>query len=121
MPWRSSFTRTAGAAAHEEDSDVKSSTYFLKELAQTTSDKDKIRDELLNILIAGRDTAASLLSSLFHALSRHPDMWAKVREEVRQFDGKLPEYEQLRHLKYSKYCINESELLLLQNFRGIPK
>jgi cytochrome P450 len=97
-------------ASREDDTDVKQSTYFLKELAKSTSDKDKIRDELLNILIAGRDTATSLLSSLFHALSRHPEMWAKVREEVRQFDGKLPEYEQLRHLKYAKYCINESKL-----------
>lgn len=90
------------------ESDDKSRNYFLKELAQTTADKDKICDELLNILIAGRDTAASLLSSLFHALARNPEAWAKVREEVRHFNGQLPTYEQLRDLKYAKHCINES-------------
>lgn len=87
----------------------KSRNYFLKELVQTTTDKDKICDELLNILIAGRDTAASLLSSLFHALARHPEAWAKVREEVKPFNGQRPAYEQLRDLKYAKHCINESE------------
>ncbi|KAK2611687.1 hypothetical protein N8I77_005015 [Diaporthe amygdali] len=85
-----------------------SRNYFLKELAQTTTDKNKIRDELLNILIAGRDTAASLLSSLLHALARNPEMWAKVRNEVKQFNGERPQYEQLRDLKYSKHCINET-------------
>lgn len=84
-------------------------TYFLKALVESTSDKEKVRDELLNILIAGRDTVASLLGSLFRVLSRRPDIWAKVRAEVAQFQGKLPRYEQLRNLKYAKYCINEGE------------
>lgn len=94
-------------SGNDEDGSL-SRNYFLKELARSTNDKDKIRDELLNILIAGRDTAASLLSSLFHALARRPDIWKRVREEVGQFHGELPDYEQLRDLKYSKYCINET-------------
>jgi cytochrome P450 len=86
--------------------------FFLADLARSTDDKEKIRDELLNILIAGRDTVASLLSSLFHILARRPDVWKKIRDEVKSLEGSLPTYEQLRDLKYSKNCINEGTTAL---------
>lgn len=84
--------------------------YFLRELAKATNDRDKIRDELLNILIAGRDTTASLLSSLFHILARHPDVWQKVRQEVtQQLQGRLPSYDELRNsIPYTRNCITET-------------
>jgi cytochrome P450 len=85
-------------------------SFFLRELAKSTDDRDKIRDELLNILIAGRDTVASLLSSLFHVLARRPDIWKKVQAEMAQLEPGRSTYDQLRNLKYAKYCINESEL-----------
>ncbi|KAL9033204.1 MAG: hypothetical protein Q9214_007625, partial [Letrouitia sp. 1 TL-2023] len=44
---------------------------FLHDLVTRTTDKIKIRAELLNILLAGRDTTASLLSNLFWSLSHH--------------------------------------------------
>jgi cytochrome P450 len=83
--------------------------FFLRELAESTDDKEKIRDEILNILIAGRDTVASLLSSMFFVLARRPDIWRKVKEEISQLNGELPTYDQLRDLKYIRYCINEGE------------
>ncbi|KAI6294406.1 hypothetical protein MCOR29_008988 [Pyricularia oryzae] len=83
-------------------------TNFLRELVESTDNKQKVRDELLNILIAGRDTVASVLGSLFRVLAQRPEIWAKVRAEVAQFEGELPRYEQLRDLKYAKYCINEA-------------
>lgn len=84
--------------------------YFLRELAKATNDRDKIRDELLNILIAGRDTTASLLSSLFHVLARRPDVWQKVRDEVTlQLQGRIPSYEELRNkVPYARHCISET-------------
>ncbi|KAK7556989.1 putative cytochrome P450 [Phyllosticta citricarpa] len=82
--------------------------FFLKMLAQATDDKAKIRDELLNILIAGRDTTAGLLSNLFFALARSPDDWQKLREETSSLAGKPPTYEQLRSMKHVKYCLQEA-------------
>ncbi|XP_014554309.1 hypothetical protein COCVIDRAFT_39745 [Bipolaris victoriae FI3] len=98
---------------HATESDTKPSTeydrnFFLRELAKSTDDKEKIRDEILNILIAGRDTVASLLSSLFFVLARRPDIWNKVKNELAQLKGELPTYDQLRDLKYIRYCINET-------------
>ncbi|KAF2398460.1 cytochrome P450 [Trichodelitschia bisporula] len=82
---------------------------FLHELAKATSDKRQLRDELLNVLLAGRDTTASLLSNMWFMLAKHPEVWAKLRREVEQeLQGRLPTYEQLRNLKYLKYCMNES-------------
>lgn len=83
--------------------------YFLKELARVSDDRERICDELLNILVAGRDTTASLLASAFHVLSRRPDLWRKLQNEVQSLNGQPPSYEQLRNLKFSKYILNESK------------
>ncbi|KAL4904220.1 hypothetical protein BDW74DRAFT_33005 [Aspergillus multicolor] len=81
---------------------------FLYGLAQQTGDRRRIRDELLNILLAGRDTTASLLSNMFFLLAKHPKIWAKLQEEVATLEGRAPTYEQLRNMKYLKYCLNET-------------
>lgn len=81
---------------------------FLDELVKATRNPKQLRDELLNILLAGRDTTASLLSHTFHVLARRPDIWAKLKAEVDTLDGKKPDYETLRNLKYLKYVLTES-------------
>ncbi|EKG20608.1 Cytochrome P450 [Macrophomina phaseolina MS6] len=82
---------------------------FLHELAKQTKNKRRLRDELLNVLLAGRDTTASLLGNLFWVLSKRPDVWKKLREEVEeQLSGTIPTYEKLRGMKYLKWCLNES-------------
>ncbi|KAF2837711.1 putative cytochrome P450 alkane hydroxylase, partial [Patellaria atrata CBS 101060] len=81
---------------------------FLYELAKHTTDKLRLRSELLNVLLAGRDTTASLLSNMMFEISKQPAIWQKIREEVAPLNGQLPTYEQLRNFKFIKYCINES-------------
>lgn len=80
---------------------------FLQGLAEKTGDRDRIRDELMNILLAGRDTTASLLSNLIFMLARCPKIWKKLREEVATLNGRAPTYQQLRNLTYLKHCLNE--------------
>lgn len=60
---------------------------FLQELAKATADRKVLRDELLNVLLAGRDTTASLLSNFFFVLAKRPDVWAKLRTEVATLNG----------------------------------
>jgi cytochrome P450 len=81
--------------------------YFIQEVAKQTTDKKRIRDELINILLAGRDTTASLLSNMFFEISKNPVIYAKLREEVASLGGRTPTYEELRNLKYVKWCLNE--------------
>ncbi|KAF1987056.1 cytochrome P450 [Aulographum hederae CBS 113979] len=81
---------------------------FLHELAKSTTDRRRLRDELLNVLLAGRDTTASLLSNMFFMIAQKPEIWNKLRDEIAFLDGRPPTYEELRNLKYLKYCMNES-------------
>uniref|UniRef100_A0A093VGW9 Cytochrome P450 n=1 Tax=Talaromyces marneffei PM1 TaxID=1077442 RepID=A0A093VGW9_TALMA len=81
---------------------------FLNELLKSTRDPKRLRDELLNILMAGRDTTASLLSHTFHLLARRPDIWQKLQAEIAELNGTKPDYDTLRNLKYVKYVLNES-------------
>src|ERR1700761_1221797 len=81
---------------------------FLNELLKQTDDKIQVRSELLNILLAGRDTTASLLSNVWFELSRRPEIWAKLREEVDALNGKKPTYQQVKDMKYLRAILNES-------------
>ncbi|CAK3741847.1 Cytochrome P450 52A12 [Lecanosticta acicola] len=81
---------------------------FIDELVRQTPDRIRIRSELLNILLAGRDTTASLLTNAWFMLSKRPDIWKKLQAEVARLDGALPTFEQLKELKYLKAVLNES-------------
>lgn len=98
--------------------DVKEEKYlFLHELAKATTDKRRLRDELLNVLLAGRDTTASLLSNMWFMIAKNPSIFAKLRQEVEDtLHGDLPTYEQLRNMKYLKYCMNECRLSMILLF-----
>jgi cytochrome P450 len=80
---------------------------FSHELASRTSDKNRVLDELMNVLLAGRDTTASLLSNLFFFLAKNPAIWNKLRREVAGLQGGAPTYEELRSLRYVRCCMNE--------------
>jgi len=96
---------TSGIKPNEEKRGGK--YIFMNELALATNDPVQIRSELLNILLAGRDTTAGLLSNTLHVLARRPDIWAKLKDEVDQLQGKRPDYETLRNMKYLKNVLNE--------------
>ncbi|KAH8646971.1 putative cytochrome P450 alkane hydroxylase [Tricladium varicosporioides] len=92
----------------KQGSSEKERYVFLDELAKKTPDQDQLRTEVLNILLAGRDTTASLLSNTFHILAQRPDIWSKLRDEVDVLQGVKPTYETLKNLKYVKYIMNEA-------------
>lgn len=83
-------------------------SFFLKELAESSHNRERITDALLNLLFAGRDTTASLLSSLFLVLASRRDIWDKLRKETASLGGRAPTYAQLRDLKYARNCLSES-------------
>ncbi|KAF2280043.1 cytochrome P450 [Westerdykella ornata] len=106
--WRQQQDAESAAAAGEPKKHKEERYVFIHELAKQTQDKKRIRDELINILLAGRDTTASLLSNMFFEVAKRPDIWQKMREEVAVLQGRMPTYEELRGLKYVKWCLNES-------------
>ncbi|QKX60538.1 uncharacterized protein TRUGW13939_07683 [Talaromyces rugulosus] len=86
---------------------------FLNALAAETQDPKMLRDSMLNILLAGRDTTASLLSSTFYYLARHPETWKKLRNEIVNMFGDshqpIAEITQskLRDIPYLRHVLNE--------------
>jgi hypothetical protein len=91
----------------EKVNDASSKYVFLEQLARTGNSPKNIQDELLNILLAGRDTTASLLSYLWYTLVRRPDVFEKLKAEVQFLEGHVPSFEQLKDMKYLQYCLNE--------------
>ncbi|KAF5018566.1 hypothetical protein F66182_9440 [Fusarium sp. NRRL 66182] len=103
--------------ANQDELDGQERKTFLMELAMATDDREKMCDELISLLLAGRDTTASLIGSVVFCLSRNPSQWQKVRSEVGNvFGDRLPTYEELRKLQYVKHCINEA----LRLFPPVP-
>lgn len=88
-----------------------SETCFLHELANAIGHGKMLRDQVLHIFLASRDTTASLLSNLFFVLAKKPDIYAKLRKEVLETVGShsKPTFEQLKSMNYLKWCINECE------------
>ncbi|KAL4883336.1 cytochrome P450 [Aspergillus karnatakaensis] len=70
--------KEVGGAEEEE----KSRYILLHALAKETQDPIELREQMLNVLLAGRDTTAAFLSYLVILLARHPRVYAKLRAEV---------------------------------------
>ena len=96
--------REAGAVPDTEGRYI-----FLNELSKQTSDPIAIRSELLNILVAGRDTTASLISIVWFILARRPDIWEKLRAAVNKLEGQKPTFQDLKGMDYMRWILNESK------------
>ncbi|KAH6706586.1 cytochrome P450 [Leptodontidium sp. MPI-SDFR-AT-0119] len=73
---------------------------FLHELAKEVTDPVQLRDHVISILTAGRDTTAELLSCTVNVLARCPHILNLLRDEVDQLGGQKPTTETLKEMKY---------------------
>jgi cytochrome P450 len=95
---------------------------FLEALAASTKDPIELRSQLLNILLAGRDTTASLLSWSMLMLARHPAVFQKLRATIlADFGPYSPNYDNitfsaLKACRYLQYFMNE----VLRLYPSVP-
>ncbi|KAI0086757.1 cytochrome P450 [Irpex rosettiformis] len=91
---------------------------FLEYLADNTEDPKVIRDQLLNVLLASRDTTACLLTFVTYAMAMYPEITRKMRAEVLQHCGKTgtPTFETIKSLRYIHAVVNET----LRLFPPVP-
>ncbi|MGX1194569.1 bifunctional cytochrome P450/NADPH--P450 reductase [Metabacillus sp. SLBN-84] len=74
-----------------------------------TLDDENIRYQIITFLIAGHETTSGLLSFTVYFLMNHPDVLKKAQQEVDEVLGSdIPDYKQVKKLKYVRMVLNES-------------
>ncbi|KAF8959368.1 cytochrome P450 [Flammula alnicola] len=81
---------------------------LLEHLVGQTQDPKILKDELVNLLVAGRDTTMCLLAFSFYMLSEHPDIEHRLRQEIFEKVGPTnnPTYDQMREMKFVRAFLN---------------
>ncbi|KAF2205339.1 cytochrome P450 [Delitschia confertaspora ATCC 74209] len=101
---RAMLRRLSGALGEKEAK----KHVLVHELADVTHCRKVLREHLLNIFFAGRDTPAVALTNVFFCLARHPTVWRKLREEVMGLQPEDLTFEKLKALRYVQHVINEA-------------
>ncbi|KAL3493768.1 cytochrome P450 [Aspergillus germanicus] len=101
---------TLNLSADDLEKRPEKSFTFLHALANYTRDPKTIRDQVVSVLLAGRDTTAATLSWAFYELSHYPEIYARLRAEVIEKVGptRAPTYEDLKNMPYLRHTINET-------------
>ncbi|KAL0958726.1 hypothetical protein HGRIS_014056 [Hohenbuehelia grisea] len=100
--------REAANTGLPQDKELKDEDTLLDYLVRHTDDHTLLRDEILNIMIAGRDTTATTITFAVYMLAKHPKALAKLRAEILSKVGssRSPTFEDLREMKYLRAVIN---------------
>ncbi|KAF6748591.1 cytochrome P450 monooxygenase pc-3 [Ephemerocybe angulata] len=94
----------------EKDREVDDNESLLDHLIHYTDDPKVLRDETLNILLAGRDTTANSITYAIYMLAQNPDVLQRLRQEVLEKVGesRRPTFEDMKDMKYLRAVINET-------------
>lgn len=107
-PW---ITEALMMNEEELENKSKKQDTFLHALARKTKDRKVIRDQLVSLLLAGRDTTSTTLSWIILELARNPNVLSKLRAEIAQevgTSGERPSYQDIKNMKYLTWIINET-------------
>ncbi|KAM7212185.1 cytochrome P450 52A13 [Rhypophila decipiens] len=107
------YIREAGLMKDElagEKQDEGGASWFIRQVAQQSASEVELRDQLLNVLLAGRDTTACCLSWTFRLLVRHPAAMDRLRREVAAVmgDQAVATREQIRKMPFLACVVKES-------------
>ncbi|EIW84585.1 cytochrome P450 [Coniophora puteana RWD-64-598 SS2] len=102
--------KALSAVEKKADTEVADDDTVLDHLVRQTTDLVVLKDEILNIMIAGRDTTAATMTFVMYFLAMHPDVLSRLREEVLTKIGpsNRPTYDGIRDMKYLRAVINET-------------
>ncbi|KIW84515.1 hypothetical protein Z517_03765 [Fonsecaea pedrosoi CBS 271.37] len=83
---------------------------FLDTVAKDIPDRCAVRGQIINLLVAGRDTTACLLSWTLFSLVRHPKVLEKLRSEISHACDRGAELNRnsLRSMSYLQNVIKET-------------
>ncbi|KAK1782742.1 cytochrome P450 [Copromyces sp. CBS 386.78] len=102
------YVRTYIRKSQAEKTDKKERDYiFLHEILQSGADEEHAIDQVLSVIIAGRDTTAAAMTACFYYLARNPEAVQKLRKEILDVEDEMPTWEQLKNMKYLNMVIKE--------------
>jgi cytochrome P450 len=69
----------------------------------------QLRDEIMTIFLAGHETTANVLAFVWHMLTMHPEVEARVQDELAQvLGGRVPAYADIPRLRYTRMVFEET-------------
>ncbi|KAI4939601.1 uncharacterized protein J4E92_000887 [Alternaria infectoria] len=94
---------------------------FIDALIQETRNKKELRDQCLNVLLAGRDTTACCLTWALRLLVRHPKVLERLRSEIEAVVGlgqhaPQPSRVDLKKMRYLDLILKE----VLRLYPSVP-
>lgn len=89
---------------------AKKNASLLDLMAERMSDRNVLKGQILNLLAAGRDATACMLTWTFFLLLRHPPVLAKMREEIKPHcpDPAVLTRKDLKKIKYVDCVMREA-------------
>ncbi|KAI9705363.1 MAG: hypothetical protein M1820_005193 [Bogoriella megaspora] len=81
---------------------------LLNQLLKQMEDKVGIRNQAIQGMMASQDTTAMLVSNTLFLLSRHPDVWQRLKSEVAAVTSNALTVEETRKFKLLRNVLNES-------------
>ncbi|KAF2195933.1 cytochrome P450 [Zopfia rhizophila CBS 207.26] len=83
---------------------------LMEALALLQPNKKYIKDQLISVLLAGKDPVAITITWAIYELSRHPEVFTRLQDEVRTRIGfdHPPSMEQLKELVLLKNAVKET-------------
>lgn len=106
---QNALQRSKTTNAHNDQEGPRETT-FLEDLVKDSQDSQRIKHNILNLLLAGKDTVTALLSNTWFVLAKRPDIYSKLRAEIASLDRKRPSERDLNDLKYLRYVLKECRL-----------
>ncbi|KAK3695480.1 cytochrome P450 [Podospora appendiculata] len=105
---RSHLKAIIAAKKKSEEINGDRSYVFLDEVLKAMSDEEYVVDQMLSILVAGRDTTAAAMTAAFYFLTRDPKAVEKLRTEIKDLGVKNPSWDQLKGMKYLNNVVKEA-------------
>ena len=105
------FVRRALEVEKDDKAEKSEHDYaFIMDLHKGIRDPALVRDQLVNVLLAGRDTTACLLSWAFFLLIRHPASLERLRDEIHSVAADDQEITRahIQKMAYLKCILNET-------------
>ncbi|KAF2730157.1 cytochrome P450 [Polyplosphaeria fusca] len=106
------FVSRALKTLEQEGEEIALSRYpFILDLYNDMKDAKLVRDQLMHVLIAGRDTTACLMSWTFYLLVRHPTVLKRLQKEIASVvsgNERNVTRAQIAQIPYLRYVLNET-------------